>query len=165
MVQSSFCGLIQVVFVPFRTRFVAGIIGISAIALQIIGWPFSNFTTANKRKDFSRNNRARVFPGALAVFLWLRRGMDVSSPAIRATKVTAYFGDKNVTQMSRRLNYHLCSHTPSAINVGAKPCLNVATWRRERSNRAFQNLCKSLQVNLLFDEFDHPISLTLLSPM
>ena len=39
----------------------------------------------------------------------------------------------------------LCSHTPSALNAGAKrraiwPCLNVATWRRERSDRAIQQI-------------------------
>ena len=39
----------------------------------------------------------------------------------------------------------LCSHTPSSLNAGAKrraiwPCLNVATWRRERSDRAIQQI-------------------------
>ena len=40
----------------------------------------------------------------------------------------------------------LCSHTPSAPNAEAEgraiwPCLNVATWRRERSDRAIQQIC------------------------
>ena len=43
----------------------------------------------------------------------------VSSPAIWATKISAHFGD-NVAQMSRRLNGQICSHTPSALNAGAK---------------------------------------------
>ena len=39
----------------------------------------------------------------------------------------------------------LCSHTPSTLNAGTKrraiwPCLNVATWRRERSDRAIQQM-------------------------
>ena len=68
-------------------------------------------------------------------------GRDISSPAIWATNISAHFGDNNVAQMSRQL----CSHTPSALNEGAKrraisPCLNVATWRRERSDRAIQQL-------------------------
>ena len=35
-------------------------------------------------------------------------------------KISAHFGDNNVAQMSRRLNGQLCSHTPSALNAGAK---------------------------------------------
>ena len=27
------------------------------------------------------------------------------------------------------------------------PCLNVATWRRERSDRAIQQICKPFQIN------------------
>ena len=45
-------------------------------------------------------------------------GRDVSSPAIWATKISAHFS--NVAQMSRRLNGQVCSHTPSALNAGAK---------------------------------------------
>ena len=44
------------------------------------------------------------------------RGKDFSSPAIWATKISAHFGDINVAQMSRQI----CSHTPSALNAGAK---------------------------------------------
>ena len=51
---------------------------------------------------------------------WAERGRDVSSPGIRATKISALFGDNNVAQMSRRLNGQICSHTPSALNAGAK---------------------------------------------
>ena len=45
--------------------------------------------------------------------------------------------------MERR---QLCSHTPSALSAGEKrraiwPCLNIATWRRERSDRAIQQIC------------------------
>ena len=50
----------------------------------------------------------------------LRWGRNVSSPAIWATKISAHFGDNNVAQMSRRLNGQICSHTPSALNAGAK---------------------------------------------
>ena len=50
----------------------------------------------------------------------LPRCRDVSSPAIWATKISAHFGDKIVAQMSRRLNGQICSHTPSALNAGAK---------------------------------------------
>ena len=49
------------------------------------------------------------------------------------------------------LRRQLCSHVPSALNAGAKrseakrrvtwPCLNVATWRRERSDQAIQQIC------------------------
>ena len=35
-------------------------------------------------------------------------------------KFQGHFGDKNVAQMSRRLNGQICSHTPSALNAGAK---------------------------------------------
>ena len=48
------------------------------------------------------------------------RGRDISSPAIWATKISAHFGDNIVAQMSRRLNGQLCSHSPSAVNAGAK---------------------------------------------
>ena len=44
----------------------------------------------------------------------------------------------------------ICSDTPSALNAEAKrseaerramwPCLNVATWRRERSDRAIKQI-------------------------
>ena len=44
----------------------------------------------------------------------------------------------------------------SALNAGAKrseaerraiwPCFNVATWRKERSDRAIQHICKPLQI-------------------
>ena len=44
------------------------------------------------------------------------QGRDISSPAIWATKISAHFGDNNVAQMSRQI----CSHTPSALNAGAK---------------------------------------------
>ena len=27
------------------------------------------------------------------------------------------------------------------------PCLNAATWRRERSDRALQQICKPFQIN------------------
>ena len=47
-------------------------------------------------------------------------GRDVSSPAIWATKISAHFSDNNVAQMSRRLNSQRRSHTPSALNAGAK---------------------------------------------
>ena len=47
-------------------------------------------------------------------------GQNVSSPAIWATKISAHFGDNNVAQMSRSLNVQICSHTPSALNAGAK---------------------------------------------
>ena len=47
---------------------------------------------------------------------FLERGRDISSPAIWATKLSAHFGDNNVAQMSRQI----CSHTPSALNAGAK---------------------------------------------
>ena len=40
--------------------------------------------------------------------------------AIWATKISALFGDNNIAQMSRRLNGQICSHTPSALNTGAK---------------------------------------------
>ena len=63
-----------------------------------------------------------------------KEGRDVSSPAIRATKISAHVDDNNVAQMSRRLNGHIYSHTPSALNAGVKRSLNVATWRRERSD-------------------------------
>ena len=38
-----------------------------------------------------------------------------------------------------------CPHTPSALNAGAErraiwPCLNVATWRRERRDRAISQI-------------------------
>ena len=49
-------------------------------------------------------------------FDFLERGRDISSPAIWATKLSAHFGDNNVAQMSRQI----CSHTPSALNAGAK---------------------------------------------
>ena len=49
-----------------------------------------------------------------------RGGRNVSSPAIWATKISAHFDDNNVAQMSRRLNGQICSHTPSALNAGAK---------------------------------------------
>ena len=49
-----------------------------------------------------------------------QRGRDVSSPVISATKISAHFGDNNFAQMSRRLNGRICSHTPSALNAGAK---------------------------------------------
>ena len=49
-------------------------------------------------------------------------GRDVLSPAIWATKISAHFGDNNVAQMSDRLNGQKCSHTPSALNAGAKRC-------------------------------------------
>ena len=45
-----------------------------------------------------------------------QRGRDVSSPALWATKIFAHFGANNVAQMSRQT----CSHTPSALNAGAK---------------------------------------------
>ena len=48
------------------------------------------------------------------------RGRDISSPAIWATKISAHFSDNNVAQKSRRLNGQICSHTPSALNEGAK---------------------------------------------
>ena len=44
------------------------------------------------------------------------QGRDISSPAIWATKISANFGNNNVAQMSRQI----CSHTPSALNAGAK---------------------------------------------
>ena len=47
---------------------------------------------------------------------YFRRGRDVSSPAIWATKISSHFGDNNVAQMSRRLNGHICSHTPCALD-------------------------------------------------
>ena len=59
-------------------------------------------------------------------------GRDVSSPAIRATKTLAYFDDNNVALMSRRLNGQICSHTPSALNAGAK---RVAVNRSKFSGR------------------------------
>ena len=43
-------------------------------------------------------------------------GRNISSPAIWATKISAHSGDINVAQMSRQI----CSHTPSALNAGAK---------------------------------------------
>ena len=43
-------------------------------------------------------------------------GRDISLPAIWATKNSAHYGDNNVAQMSRQI----CSHTPSALNAGAK---------------------------------------------
>ena len=49
-----------------------------------------------------------------------KRGRDVSSPAIWSTKISAHFGDNNVAQMCSRLNGQICSHTPSALNAGAK---------------------------------------------
>ena len=33
------------------------------------------------------------------------------------------------------------------------PCLNVATWRRERSDRAIQQICKPFQINQVPDPF------------
>ena len=52
--------------------------------------------------------------------------------------------------LSKLLLYcsQLYSHTLSALNAGAKksgaraiwPCLNVATWRRERSDRTIQQI-------------------------
>ena len=60
----------------------------------------------------------------VAPILWLLgrifRGMDVSSSAILATKVSPHFGDNNVAQTSRRLNGQICSHILSALNAGAK---------------------------------------------
>ena len=44
------------------------------------------------------------------------RGREISSPAIWSTKISAHFGDINAAQMSRQI----CSHTPSALNAGAK---------------------------------------------
>ena len=60
---------------------------------------------------------SQTIPNELVVVC---RGRDVSSPAIWATKISAHFGDNNVAQMSRRLNGQICSHTPSALNAGAK---------------------------------------------
>ena len=73
------------------------------------------------------------------------RGRDISSPAIWATKISAHFGYKNVAQMS----HQICSHTPSALMQERSeaerramwPCLIVAIWRRERSDRALQQIC------------------------
>ena len=84
-------------------------------------------------QERSEAERRAIWP-CLNVATW-RKGRDISSPAIWATKISALFDDNNVAQMSRQIR----SHTHSALNAGAKrramwPCLNVATWRRERSN-------------------------------
>ena len=43
-----------------------------------------------------------------------------------------------------RLQLEAGSHTPSVLNAGAQraiwPCLNVGTWRRERSDRAIHRI-------------------------
>ena len=62
----------------------------------------------------------RLFSNAKNIRTPLRRGRDVSSPAIWATKISDHFGDNNVAQMSRRLNGQIYSHTPSALNTGTK---------------------------------------------
>ena len=65
-------------------------------------------------------------------------------------KFPALFGDNNVAQMSRQI----CSHTSSALNAGPKrraiwSCLNVATWQRERSDRAIQqNMLTSSNISV-----------------
>ena len=53
---------------------------------------------------------------SIAALMATRRGRDISSRAIWAAKTSAHFGDNNVAQMSRQI----CSHTPSALNAGAK---------------------------------------------
>ena len=101
----------------------------------------------------------------------VNRGRDVSSPAIWATKIPAHFGDNNVAQMTRRLNGQICSHTPSALNAGAKRSdvpyghaslllLGEGSDATEPYNK-YRNLFKYMFV----DQFDQPIWSTLLSPM
>ena len=61
--------------------------------------------------SYLQNRRQRVI---------VNGGRDISSPTNYATKILAHFGDNDVAQMSRRLNGQICSHTPSALNAGAK---------------------------------------------
>ena len=61
----------------------------------------------------------------------------------------------------------ICSHTPSALNAGAKrseaerraiwPCLNVATWRRERNDRAIQKDDKIRPHSIRSLQFDQKV--------
>ena len=52
-------------------------------------------------------------------------------------------GQIYLASLSQQVGY---IYTPSALNAGAErraiwPCLNVATWRTERSDRAIQQIC------------------------
>ena len=89
--------------------------------------------STQRASNTSERCRFRCFP-------WAR---DISSPAIWATKISAHFGDNNADQMSRQV----CSHTPSALNAGAKrratwPCLIVATWRSEEATEPYNKYAK-----------------------
>ena len=72
------------------------------------------FARSHYLKDFRLTIYIKKFlPRAKRV---RKRGRDISSPAIWATKTSAHFGDNNVAQMSCQI----CSHTSSALNAGAK---------------------------------------------
>ena len=80
------------------------------------------FCDRKARSRMDRKVRGRIVPFPFQLGLCScpqphsARGRDVSSPAIWATKISAHFGDNNVAQMFRQI----CSHTPSALNAGAK---------------------------------------------
>ena len=69
-----------------------------------------------------------------------------SELVLRSTYQIFWMGSKQLGSKFLKRS-QICSHTPSALNAEAKrsdvplwPCLNVATWRRERSDRAIQQI-------------------------
>ena len=71
-----------------------------------------------------------------------RWGRDISSPAIWATKIFAHFGDNNAQMPRKYVHIPQCPNCRSEAERRAIwPCLNVATWRRERSDLVIQQIC------------------------
>ena len=106
--------------------------------------------------------------------LSFRRGKDISSPAIWATKISAHFSNKNVAQISRQI----CSHTPSAgtkqsgatCHMAMPQCCYLAKGAKRPSDTT--NMLTSLNISVnwsiwsthLVDTFVAHVTEAILSP-
>ena len=69
-----------------------------------------------------------------------------SDQVVHHSRTTTSLLHKLEVRQSRNQERDIGENTPNALNAKAErpaiwPCLNVATWRRERSDRAIQQKC------------------------